>query len=165
MDSAVRLRPARPDDRPHLVPPLTELCAGGAEEAERVLDELLAPASPGHEVWVAAAGRGAVGLLALAPSSRPEFRVGSVDWIAVAASWRRKGLGRLLLELGQRRARELGWRQLHVCTFHTNRASLHLYIACGFYPLGLLPDYAGPGLHYVELCWPVPPQEGLDSAP
>lgn len=156
MDSP--LRRARPGDGPALVALLAELCAGDPRLAQEAVTAALRPGPRGHETWVLP-GRGASpvhGVLALEPSSQPGFRVGSVEWIAVAPEARRRGHGLALLQLAQRRARAVGWRQLHVSTFHTNRPALHLYIEAGFYPAATLHDYAGPGLHYVELVWPMP---------
>lgn len=116
----------------------------------------------------AAGGRAApVALLVLAPSTLPHAAVGCVDWLAVAPAHRRRGLGRRLVALAQSRAAALGWRQLHVSTFHTNRAALHLYIEAGFCPAATLRDYAGPGVHYVQLVWEPPgtPVAGTAASP
>lgn len=147
------LRPAAPDDAAAVASLLRELCAGDAAEASRAAGAATAPGPAGHEAWVATGAGGILGFLALEPSSQPRFAVGSVDWIAVAPAARRQGLGLRLLRLAQERAGALGWRQLHACTFHTNRPALHLYVEAGFYPAATLPDYAAPGLHYVELVW------------
>ncbi len=121
----------------------------------------MATGPPGHEAWVAAESTGEpVGFLALSPSGAPHFRLGFVEWVAVAPGARRRGIGRRLLACAEHRAAALGWRQLHACTFHTNRASLHMYIDSGFYPAATLHDYAGPGLHYVEMVRPLPQSGG-----
>ncbi len=148
-------RPADPADRPALADLLLELCGGDPAEARRAAEAATAPGPAGHEAWVLPGPLGPAGFLALAPSTQPHFAIGFVDWIAVDPAQRRRGLGLRLLGLAQERAAALGWRQLHACTFHTNRAALHLYLEAGFYPAATLPDYAGPGMHYVELVWPV----------
>lgn len=154
-----RLRPARHADVSGLLPLLLELCAGDRAVATAALEAALADGPPGHEAVVAELPgdpAGPAGFLALSPSSAPHFRLGSVEWIAVAPTARRRGIGRALLGHALQRATELGWRQLRVSTFHTNRAALHLYIEMGFHPDATLHDYAGPGLHYVELVRPLP---------
>jgi peroxiredoxin Q/BCP len=149
-------RRAGPADVPRVAELLAELCAGDRDEALRAARAAVEPGGPGHEAWVLPAGTAAAGFLALEPSSQPRFGVGFVEWIAVDPAHRRRGLGLRLLGLAAERARALGWRQLHACTFHTNRAALHLYVEAGFFPAATLHDYAGPGLHYVELVRPVP---------
>lgn len=139
---------------------MAELCAGDHSLAATAVEAMLAVGAPGHEAWVVEAAEGLLGFVALSPSQAPHFRLGFVEWIAVAPSARRGGLGRGLLALAQDRARALGWRQLHVSTFHSNRPALHLYIDAGFYPAATLADYGGPGLHYVQLLWPVSQTKG-----
>ena len=146
-------RRAGPGDLPVLTELLTELCAGDRRRAAMAARQAVRAGPAGHEGWVLPCGGVVAGFLALEPSAQPGFAVGAVDWIAVAPAARRRGFGLCLLQLARSRAVALGWRQLHASTFHTNRAALHLYIEAGFYPVGCLPDYAGPGLHYVELVW------------
>jgi len=148
-------RPAHAGDAPTLLPLMAELCAGDSGLARVCVEAVLAAGPPGHEAWVLAGEAGLLGFIALSPSGAPHFHLGFVEWIAVAPAARRQGIGRQLLALGQTRALSLGWRQLHASTFHTNRPALHMYIDAGFYPAATLPDYGGPGLHYVELLWPV----------
>ena len=148
-------RRAAATDLPALAALLVELCGGDAAEARRAAEAACGPGPAGHEAWIVPGPAGPAGFVALAPSTQPRFRIGFVDWIAVDPAQRRRGLGLRLLHLAQERAAALGWRQLHACTFHTNRAALHLYLEAGFFPAGTLPDYAGPGVHYVELLWPV----------
>lgn len=137
---------------------MAELCAGDPAAADAALGELL---RPGGEAWVLTADGGTVlGFVAVTASSQPNFGVGFVDWIAVDPAQRRQGVGLALLALAQARARALRWRQLHAYTFHTNRPALHLYIEAGFYPAATLHDYCGPGLHYVEMVWPISGRPG-----
>jgi ribosomal protein S18 acetylase RimI-like enzyme len=154
------LRALGPADAPAVVPLLRELCGDDPGAAQAAFAGLLAGGRPGQEAWVLELGSEVVGLLALAPSSQPGFRVGFVEWLAGAATHRRRGLGRRLVAFAQERAQALGWRQLHALTYHTNRPALHLYVEAGFYPEATLHDYAGPGVHYVELVWPVPAARG-----
>jgi len=156
---APRIRPARRADASGLLPLLLELCAGDHGATAAALEAALAAGPAGHEAYVASDPSdpaGPVGFLALSPSSAPHFRLGFVEWIAVAPSARRRGIGRGLLTHALDRAVALGWRQIHASTFHTNRAALHLYIDLGFYPAATLHDYAGPELHYVEMVRPLP---------
>lgn len=162
-------RPARPPDAPAVLPWLAELTAGDAAQAQAAWAAAVRPVG-GGEAWLAegrvpGAPPGPLGFLALSPGGAPGFRVGSVEWLVVAPAARGRGVGRGLLALAGDRARALGWRQLHACTFHTNRPALHLYIAAGFFPAATLWEYAGPGLHYVELLRPIAPGPGPDHVP
>ena len=156
-----RTRRARLDEAGRVAPLLVELCRGRAELARAAAAAALKRGTRGREAWVATRGDAVVAMVALAPAALPGADVGYVDWLAVDAGHRREGLGARLVGLAQRRARTLGWRQLHVCTFHTNCGALTLYTQCGFYPAATLHDYAAEGVHYVQLVWLVRKEEDV----
>ena len=155
-----RTRRARSEDARSIAALLVELCAGRADLAREAAAAALRRGTRGHEAWIATWRQMPVAVVALAPAALPGARVGYVEWLAVDAAHRRHGLGAAMLRVAKRRAQIAGWRQLHVCTFHTNRAALALYIDCGFHPAATLCDYVAPGVHYVQLVWPVSDKEG-----
>ena len=105
-------------------------------------------AIPSWEDWAAAhppglrlvaeAGVAIVGWIAAAPVSTRRADRGVVEHsVYVAADWRRKGIGRLLLEglIARTEAAEIWTIQTSV--FPENRASLALHLRCGFREVGV----------------------------
>lgn len=70
-----------------------------------------------------------VGVLALSPEgkTRAEIKV-----LAVAPGYRRKGIGKLLLQEASERARRLGFTELQVCTGNSSIKPFQLYQQAGF---------------------------------
>lgn len=70
-----------------------------------------------------------VGVLALSPEgkTRAEIKV-----LAVAPGYRRKGIGKLLLQEAGERARRLGFTELQVCTGNSSIKPFQLYQQAGF---------------------------------
>ena len=87
---------------------------------------------------VAEAGVAVAGWIAAAPlSARRAYRGVVEHSVYVAADWRRKGIGRLLLEglIARTEAAEIWTIQTSI--FPENRASLELHRQCGFREVGM----------------------------
>ena len=77
-------------------------------------------------------------------ASQPPNQCLYIDAIATEEGKRRRGAARLLLEDAERRARELGLRQLALDTALDNKAARALYLGAGFDEVAYKP--AGRGL-------------------
>lgn len=82
--------------------------------------------------------------------------------LAVHPHYRRRGIGRLLLEVVQDTARQVEARLVTLEVHHDNEAAQTLYAAHGFVPTGLRRNYYSQGRHAVVMTWYVP--RGLKSA-
>lgn len=83
--------------------------------------------------WVAYDGRAAVGDLSIFDPAEPEPVLGMV----VAASHRRRGIGRALIESAAAWGRDNGKAALRLRVFPDNAAALALYRATGFVDVAL----------------------------
>ncbi|GAB2652671.1 GNAT family N-acetyltransferase [Flavihumibacter cheonanensis] len=70
-----------------------------------------------------------VGVLALSPEGKTKAEI---KVLAVTPGYRRKGIGRLLLEEAGERARRLGFTELQVCTGNSSIKPFQLYQQAGF---------------------------------
>jgi phosphinothricin acetyltransferase len=87
---------------------------------------------------VAEAGFAIAGWVAAAPvSTRRAYRGVVEHSVYVAADWRRKGIGRLLLEGLIERTEAAGIWTIQTSVFPENRASLALHLRCGFREVGV----------------------------
>ena len=87
---------------------------------------------------VAEAGFAVAGWIAAAPvSTRRAYRGVVEHSVYVAADWRRRGIGRLLLEGLIERTEAAGIWTIQTSVFPENRASLALHRGCGFREVGV----------------------------
>lgn len=70
-----------------------------------------------------------VGLLALSPEGKQKAEI---KLLAVATGYRRKGIGKLLLEEASARAKRLGFSELQVATGNSSIRPFQLYQQAGF---------------------------------
>src|SRR5439155_24070160 len=97
-----------------------------------------AAAHPAGLRLVAEAGFAIVGWVAAAPvSTRRAYRGVVEHSVYVASDWRRKGIGRLLLEALIDRTEAAGIWTIQTSVFPENRASLALHRRCGFRVVGV----------------------------
>lgn len=87
---------------------------------------------PDAAVFVAEDDGSIVGRLSLARDPHPASRHVADLGLMVAASHRRRGIGRALLEEAVRWARDVGVRKLELHVFPWNRPALALYESFGF---------------------------------
>ncbi len=109
---------------PDSVPPPMELILMADPNEEQVTAYL-----PYCLLLVAKEKDQTVGVLALSPEgkSKAEIKV-----LAVAPGFRRKGIGRLLLQEAGSRAKRLGFTELQVCTGNSSIRPFQLYQQAGF---------------------------------
>jgi ribosomal-protein-alanine N-acetyltransferase len=86
-------------------------------------------------------------LVAFVLGSRPRPARGHVITLDVAASARRRGLGRRLMVELERRFRAAGVTQVALETAVTNTTAIAFYQRLGYRTVARLTDYYGPGLH------------------
>lgn len=86
-------------------------------------------------------------VVAFVLGSRPSRAEAQLITLDVAASARRRGLGRRLLTEIERRFRGMGVERIRLETAVDNAAAIALYGRLGYEKAGYLPDYYGPGLH------------------
>lgn len=85
------------------------------------------------------------GVLALSPESKTKAEI---KVLAVAPGYRRKGIGRLLLQEAGSRAKRLGFTELQVCTGNSSIQPFQLYQQAGFDLTDIRWNYFT--LHYPE---------------
>jgi aminoglycoside 6'-N-acetyltransferase I len=109
---------------PDSVPPPMGLILMADPNQEQVAEYL-----PYCLILVAIQSDQTVGVLALSPEgkTRAEIKV-----LAVAPGYRRKGIGKLLLQEASERARRLGFTELQVCTGNSSIKPFQLYQQAGF---------------------------------
>jgi N-acetylglutamate synthase-like GNAT family acetyltransferase len=76
-----------------------------------------------------------VGMVTLShrPQLRLRGRIGTVDELVVTESWRRKGVGRALLQTVVERARALSMKRLEIVSHVTRlETAIAFYASCGF---------------------------------
>lgn len=85
-----------------------------------------------HEVWLAEDDEQVLAMLVLACESTAL----QVDNVAVRPSAQRRGIGRQLLDLAERRCAELGYQQLTLYTNEVMTENLRLYRRLGYHETG-----------------------------
>jgi GNAT superfamily N-acetyltransferase len=108
---------------------------GQAEFAAEFLDK---PWWSPDRIWFALAQASgndsptAIGTVALADRGIGPGAVPAVHWLAVVPSWRRRGIGRLLLESLEERSWDRGHREIFLETHEGWTAARRLYEALGY---------------------------------
>ena len=105
---------------------------------------------PHAAVFVAEAPEGIVGRLSVARDSHPASHHVADLGLMVAAGYRRRGIGRALLERAVEWARETGVRKLELHVFPHNTAAIALYESCGFVQEGYRREHYRRGSGYVD---------------
>ena len=105
---------------------------------------------PHAAVFVADAPEGIVGRLSVARDSHPAcFHVADLG-LMVAADYRRRGVGRALLEAAVEWARDSGVRKLELHVFPHNEPAIALYESFGFVREGYRRAHYRRGGEYVD---------------
>ena len=157
---SVDIRPARPEDAAQLVELGT---AVGAEDGAWLLatDGWRSVAEerrylralkryPHAAVFVAEADGALVGRLSLSRDQHPASRHVADLGLMIAASHRRRGIGRALLEQAVAWAHEADVRKLELHVFPWNEPALRLYAAFGFEREGLRREHYRREHEYVD---------------
>ncbi|GBD25754.1 Ribosomal-protein-alanine acetyltransferase [bacterium HR30] len=85
--------------------------------------------------------------------------------LAVHPQYRRRGIGRALLEVVLESARQAGARLVTLEVHHDNEAAQGLYSAHGFVQTGLRRNYYAPGRHAVVMTRYFPRVEKREASP
>jgi len=116
---------------------------------------------PHAAVFVAEAPEGIVGRLSIARDSHPaSYHVADLG-LMVAAGYRRRGIGRALLEAAAQWAREAGVRKLELHVFPSNEPAIALYESFGFSREGYRRRHYRRGDEYVDailMAYEIPPE-------
>lgn len=105
---------------------------------------------PHAAVFVAETAEGVVGRLSVARDPHPaSFHVADLG-LMVAAGYRRRGIGRALLERAVEWARQAGVRKLELHVFPHNAAAIALYETFGFRREGYRKGHFRRGAEYVD---------------
>jgi RimJ/RimL family protein N-acetyltransferase len=154
------IRPARPEDAAELVD--LAVAVGGEREAwllntdswrsvgdeRRYLRAL--KRHPDAAVYVAEEDGVVVGRLSVARDPHQASRHVADLGLMVAASHRRRGIGRALLEQAVDWARETGVRKLELHVFPWNEPAIQLYERFGYERVGLRRDHYRRADEYVD---------------
>lgn len=143
--TAVRIRPARPDDRDvvlGLAPQLTAFGEVAGRDASAMVDRdravlaaALEAADPDGAVFVAEDAEGSVaGFLHLttAMDYYSSTVTAHIADVVVAPGRRRRGVGTALIDFAEARARDRGFAMLTLNVFLGNRRARELYARLGF---------------------------------
>lgn len=133
----IDIHPVTAQDRDGWLRLRRELWPGGAATHAAEVDRFLAGrAEHPHAVLVAADGDRVVGFAELAVRLFAEGcgsdGVGYLEGWYVDGDHRRRGVGRALVEAGERWAREQGCTEFASDTLVGNRAGVRAHLACGF---------------------------------
>ena len=157
---SVQIRPARPEDAATLValgsaigrePEAWLLNTDGwrsATEERRYLRAL--KRHPDAAVFVADDDGAIVGRLSVARDPHSASRHVADLGLMVAATHRRRGIGRALLEQAEAWARDAGIRKLELHVFPWNEPAVRLYEECGFEREGLRRGHYRRGADFVD---------------
>lgn len=105
----------------------------------------------GFPQYVALAGTRVVGWCDIAPFERPVFRHAGVLGLGVVAQFRRRGVGRALLETALAQARRVGLERIELTVRAPNRAAIALYEKLGFAVEGIKRDAVRADHGYEDL--------------
>jgi [ribosomal protein S18]-alanine N-acetyltransferase len=136
----MRFRPYRPSDLATLFN-IDQQCfpPGIAYSMEELTDFVHHRTS---RTWVAEYEGGIAGFLV---ASRQPGRAGHIITIDVAETWRRKGIGRALMEITEKWARAAGIEILRLETAEDNLTAQRFYESVGYRKTTKVENYYGPG--------------------
>jgi GNAT superfamily N-acetyltransferase len=118
---------------------------GGSEEDQHLhVEELMAPLGA---FLVARRDGHPIGGVGLRPISNPEDRIAEIKRLWVRPDQRRLGIGLQLMERGEVRAREIGYRQIYLESGYAQPEALELYRTNGWTSVVEYP----PGVHSYPL--------------
>ena len=104
----------------------------------------------GAAVLAAEAPEGIVGRLSVSRDPQPASRHVADVGLMVAPEWRRRGVGRALLQSAERWARETGVRKLELHVFPHNEAAIALYEGAGYEREGYRRGHYRRGGHFYD---------------
>jgi ribosomal-protein-alanine N-acetyltransferase len=93
--------------------------------------------------WVAEAGEEIVGFLIA--NQRPSQRLGHIITIDVVKTWRRRGVGQVLMDAAEQWARQQGLEAIALETAEDNLAAQRFYAGRGYKKYEKLPGYYTDG--------------------
>jgi len=99
-------------------------------------------AQPNASTWVAEEGEAIVGFLV---ADRQPKRVGHIITIDVVEAWRRRGVGRALMQAAEDWARLEGLRLMSLETAESNLVAQRFYRARGYEPVEKIDHYYATG--------------------
>ncbi len=112
--------------------------AGGGRTPHSLIKEM---AEPSSEYWVAVKSGKVLGLTFLLhrqiadnPVRVPETYL-LLDMLVVDPAFQRKGIGKMLVEQAQKRAREEGYKRVSIKVYENNRSAMDFYQALGYQTL------------------------------
>jgi ribosomal protein S18 acetylase RimI-like enzyme len=159
---ALVFRPRRRGDDPQLLSLSGEAFAPYARRPARTVAGMLI--DPEAETEVAAVADLPVGFFVLrrerpdrpfGPYGRP--MIATIDAIAVAQPWRRRGVGRRLIDRSEQIARSWGAWAIFLTTASSNRAARGLFTMAGFQEVAIEPRAYASGESGVLMMKPLGP--------
>lgn len=113
---------------------------GGSDEDQHLHVEELLP--PTGAFLVARAEGHPIGGVGLRPISNPDLRVGEIKRLWVRPDLRRQGIGQLLMDAVEHRARAIGFERLYLESGYAQPEALELYRTSGWEPVEQYPPGA-----------------------
>jgi len=142
----VGIRRFAPEDERFVVALSREAFAPFSHRAEDTTQRMLREA--GTTTLVATRGAKPIGFVVVEEHGRG---IASIQAIAVAPSERARGVGQRLLSAAMHRAREVGARNLRLCTAQANVEALALFLKAGFRIVRRMPRFYPRGQDACEL--------------
>jgi RimJ/RimL family protein N-acetyltransferase len=157
----VLLRPVTVDDAEATLQVVGEIAAEGSmfiivPEELRTLEQqrkVLTDISPDDAFIVAEVDGQVVGFVDITRGHLAKTRHTATLGIGVAAAYRSKGLGSLLLGAAERWARQAGVKRIHFGVFATNERAVAAYLKCGYQKEGCLRGQIREGDRYLDEFW------------
>ncbi len=99
-------------------------------------------AAPGARTWVATEGATSVGFLVGERIGRETVHINTID---VLEAWRRRGVGKILMDAAEAWARSKGAKAISLETSRDNRVAQRFYQSRGFTKVGEIEGYYQDG--------------------